>query len=203
MPEKIIGAVYAGGRARRLGGIDKAALEVQGNPLHQMVIPKISDVVDDVILLSSTAPDWLNRHPDVNLVDDYLPTGEPVGPAGGLLAALDYALTSYGPNTKLVTTPIDAPFFPSECLTALVALLESGATASVLSIAGRLQPAFSAWQASELDNVVRFVKEGDLALHVLAKRAGALTLDYDAPEELFLNINTQDDLAQAEALFGN
>ena len=197
MKHPIIGAIFVGGQGRRLGGVDKALLELKGVPLHQIVVPKVSAVVDRLLVLAPSSPAWPSEHDGVEAVEDFMPAGQSIGPAGGLLAALQFAQSSYGDEAIVVTTPVDAPFFPAHILTDLTERLDARTHAAVLSTDRRLQPAFSAWRANQFDHLSRLVAAGDRALHVLAERSGASVLNMKGIGDRFLNINTPDDVAAA------
>ncbi|MGI9413323.1 MAG: NTP transferase domain-containing protein, partial [Hyphomicrobiales bacterium] len=84
----IVGVVLAGGLARRMGGGDKALLELGGRPILAHVIERLQPQVGPMVL---------NANGDPARFDDF---GLPVvpdsvegfaGPLAGVLAGLDYA----------------------------------------------------------------------------------------------------------------
>ena len=108
----VMGCLFAGGAGRRLGGVEKALIEFSGSPLWKRATPRITPMVDQMVVTGPTAPEWSEAVPGLVFVQDFQPNGEPIGPAGGLLAALENCLREKGPESLLLTVPIDAPFFP-------------------------------------------------------------------------------------------
>ena len=140
---------------------------------------------------------------------DYAATGLPVradpvpdfaGPLAGILAALLWAQEIDA--AMLVTTPADAPFFPSD----LVARLRAGEDRAIMSASsgGRLHPVFSLWRAPQ-----DFIAPLRAALEIegLRKVESFITRfphgSVDWPIEThdpFFNINSPIDLAEAERI---
>ena len=50
MKERITGLVLAGGQGRRMGGIDKGLQELEGRPLAQWVLDRLSPQVGSVLI---------------------------------------------------------------------------------------------------------------------------------------------------------
>lgn len=195
----LIGCIFAGGKGRRLGGRDKSQLVLAGVPLWKHVADRVSPMVDRLIVTGPTAPDWVSELSECTFVPDVEPGGEAVGPAGGLLAGLEWGLSESGPDARLLTVPVDAPFFPND----LNSKLEAGLGTALAALAetdARLQPAFGLWSCAVAPVVRKSVEAKDLALHVIARHIGATSVRFEAEEKTFLNINTPEDLAHAEKL---
>ena len=196
---RVIGCIFAGGQGRRLGGRDKSQLVLAGAPLWKRVTDRLSPMVDQLIVTGPTAPDWESRLVGWTFVPDIQLDGKPIGPAGGLLAGLLWGLDQIGPDARLLTVPVDAPFFPDD----LHAKLEAGlgtAPAALAKTDTRLQPAFGLWSCAVAPDVRKSVEAKDFALHVIAQRIGAAGVRFETEGNAFLNINTPEDLARAEKL---
>ncbi|RKQ96207.1 molybdenum cofactor guanylyltransferase [Maricaulis maris] len=180
------GIILAGGQSRRMGGVDKAGLELGGRRLIDHVITRLTPQVDTVLI---AGPDdygsGLATLPD--------PEDGPVGPAAGLLAAARHVIAVGATDPALVTVPVDTPFLATDlvhrlCADPLPAVAQSG---------GRLQPAFSAWRPDTLLALLADLPPGSgPALAALADAAAAHRVDF-AVGDAFLNINTVTDLEQA------
>ncbi|MCI4646381.1 MAG: NTP transferase domain-containing protein [Hyphomonadaceae bacterium] len=195
----VIGCVFAGGKGRRLGGRDKAQLMLDGVPLWQRVIHRLESMVDQLIVTGPTRPDWALEGSRYRFVADIQVNGEPVGPAGGLLAALEWGLDQAGPETRVLTVPVDAPFYPVDLYAGLAAG-QGAAPVALVEAGARLQPAFGLWSCAVAQDVRKYVEDGNFALHAIARQTGAATVRFDVKDEAFLNINTPEDLARAESL---
>ncbi|MEQ3648277.1 NTP transferase domain-containing protein [Hyphomonas sp.] len=197
----VMGCLFAGGAGRRLGGMDKALIELSGSPLWRRATHRIAPMVDQMVVTGRTAPGWRKAVPGLVFVPDFQPNGGPIGPAGGLLAALEHGLLQNGPESFLLTVPIDAPFFPVELFEQLSAGRGS-ARAVLVETEFRLQPTFGLWSCALAPDVHACVEQGKFALHAIADHVGAAKVRFQAEEEAFLNINTPEDLQRAEVRAG-
>lgn len=198
----VLGCILAGGKGRRLGGQDKAVLTLDGLPLWKHVSDRLKPMVSQLIVTASSPPAWLVGDSLFEFVTDVRPDGEAIGPAGGLLAALEWGLAKAGSNATVLTAPVDAPFFPEDLYSRLSAGLESRQV-SLAQTASRLQPAFGLWSCRVAPHVRKCIEDKDFAMHVIAQRIGASFVLFDAEDHAFHNINTRDDLARAESWVAN
>ena len=142
------GVILAGGRARRMGGRDKALAPLGGRPLLQHVIDRIDPQVAELALSVERQTPAYDRFNLPQLTD---PAPGHRGPLGGLLAALRY----FSPRHEwLLLVPCDAPFLPPD----LGAVLHESARAAAVDCAmvrfdGELQPTFSLWHRGLLPEV--------------------------------------------------
>ena len=191
-----LGVILAGGRATRMGGGDKGLLRLGGRSLLDRVIDRLSPQVADLAL---------NANGDAAR---FAATGLPVladsvdgfaGPLAGVLAGLDWA-AACGADT-VVTAAADTPFFPADLVPRLQLAADGMATPLALAASadGR-HPTFGLWPVALRDDL-RAALEGGLRKVVLwTDRHGAGTALFPgADPDPFFNVNTPDDLAQAEA----
>src|SRR2546429_1389986 len=71
--------IFAGGRATRLGGVNKALLDVGGASIVERILASLGPLVDERVLLANDAT--LAEQPDVRLIFD-------PSPHAGVLPAL-------------------------------------------------------------------------------------------------------------------
>jgi len=196
------GVILAGGRATRMGGGDKGLRAVAGQRLIDRVIARLAP---------QCAPLALNANGDPSRLEAFglpvLPDGLPdhPGPLAGVLAGLDWA-AGLGAGA-IVTVAADTPFFPPD----LAARLAAAAGPAGLALAaspdatGRLQrhPTFGLWPVA-LRADLRAALEGGLRKIVLWTDAhGAGTAAFDAdPYDPFFNVNTPEDIIEAERIAG-
>lgn len=105
---KLLGAIIAGGKARRFGR-DKAAEPVGGMAMIDHVIAALEPQVDALVLCG-------RRWRDLPVLDDT--PGGTIGPLGGLNAALHYALT-HGYDGVLCA-PVDVLPLPADLAAQLI-----------------------------------------------------------------------------------
>ncbi|MBV6635134.1 molybdenum cofactor guanylyltransferase MobA [Mameliella sp. AT18] len=204
-----VGVILAGGLASRMGGGDKALLSLGGQTLLSRVIDRLAPQVAALALNANGDP---ARFAETGLpvVADSI-DGFP-GPLAGVLAGLDWA-AEQGADT-LVSVAADTPFFPCDLVPRLLLASEGQDHPLVLaatkgeaetrskSRSGLIRhPTFGLWPVALRDDL-RAALEGGLKKVVLwtEKHGGREALFPSTPFDPFFNVNTPEDLAQAEAL---
>jgi molybdenum cofactor guanylyltransferase len=183
-------AILAGGEGTRIGG-RKPLLRLSGERLIDHALRQAARWSDAVAVAvrdpAQVAP------VDVPIIID-----EPdiPGPLAGLVSALRFGADTG--RELLLTIPADMPFLPGNLLDRLIA--EIGDTAaSLASSGGHLHPVCGLWRTSALDQLGRYLGGERRSLKGFAALVGSHTVDWAATLfDPFLNINTADDLAQAE-----
>lgn len=176
--------ILAGGEARRMGGGDKVLTPLAGRPMLAHILDRLAGQVGRIAVSANGDP---ARFAGFGL--DVLSDEEAgQGPLAGVLAAMDWARGSH-----VLTVPGDAPFLPHD----LVARLEGGGLALAASPSG-LHPTFGLWPLALAPELRGALLEGQRQVRRFAEQNGARIVAFpdDAP---FLNVNTPEDLAEAEA----
>ncbi len=201
------GFVLAGGKSSRMGE-DKALLRVCGRPMVEIAVEKLREFCAEVGIagnrddLAEFAP--VVREARLNQ-----------GPAAGIEAGLLVATQPW-----VMFIPVDVPLVPVGLLHRWCEeTLRVGKCVSYLGMGGRMQPAFCLLQRDRLAAFTRVLNGGERRLEVLLNRSadadGYASWVYDehelygriedrAPREetlerWFLNVNTPQDLVEAEA----
>jgi molybdopterin-guanine dinucleotide biosynthesis protein A len=187
---RIAAVILAGGRGERLGGVNKALLEVGGRRLVDRAIAAIAGC--DPIFLAVGAGDLVvpgtRAVPDLDT--DY------AGPLAGVAAAID----ALGGNDAelLLSLAVDTPFFPCDFVARALPLLTDADTV-IGAYAAQGYPTNALWRLSPLRDLPQRLREST-APHSLKRVAATLRsarLDYAALAERdpFANANTPEDLA--------
>ena len=197
-----LGVILAGGQARRMGGGDKGLLMLDGQSLLSRVSARLSPQVSGLALNANGDP---ARFSDYNLpiladsVADY------PGPLAGVLAGLDWA-AEQGAET-IVTAAADTPFFPKTLVPRLIEASVGMAHPLVLATTpdverGRIRhPTFGLWPVALRDDLRAALGEGLRKVVMWTIRHdGREALFSEDQTDLFFNVNTHDDLAQARDL---
>tara|TARA_R100001086_G_scaffold248217_2_gene184526 strand:- start:463 stop:1083 length:621 start_codon:yes stop_codon:yes gene_type:complete len=194
-----LGVLLAGGKGRRMGGVDKGALMLGDQRLADIAINKLRPLSRQLAVSANAAPDWMPEY--AQLIEDRLDSeGASVGPAGGIIAALEATQSGYGEGGLMGTMPLDAPFVPVDLF---ARLLEAMGDADVILARhqDRLQPVFGIWRARVAGKARQIVfGQGQHSLHGLTKALSMRTLDLDLGDEAFVNINTAEDLNRARTI---
>jgi molybdenum cofactor guanylyltransferase len=190
---RIIGVILAGGQARRMGGRDKAFLPLAGRPLIAHVLDRLDPQVDRV-LISANGDGSRFAALGCPVVADAVPRG----PLSGVLAALNVAAGMGA--THVVSTPCDTPFLPGDLVPQLVlAALSAAEGLAVAATADGDQPTTALWPVGILPDLAVFLQSGDAKVTRFAFAHEAARANF--PDgRAFMNLNTPEDLAAAEAL---
>src|ERR1035437_2184856 len=106
-----LGLVLAGGLARRMGGGDKARIEIGGVSILDRVLACLSAQCSGIIINANGDPE---RFADTGLtvVPDNVPGF--AGPLAGILAGLDWLAAQENGIEWLLSVPGDCPFLPDD-----------------------------------------------------------------------------------------
>jgi molybdopterin-guanine dinucleotide biosynthesis protein A len=184
--------ILAGGQSRRMGE-DKAFLEIGGRLLIDQAMRRLKVFDCDIFLVGPKAK--FNAFGRI-LEDHYANAGP--------LAGIHSALTRSESIFNLIT-PVDMPLLTSPFLEALVEkALASDAEVVITKTADGLQPLCGVYRKT-------FFKTADTALKQKKYKIDAAVMSspyelFDAqaagfPGELFLNVNTPEDLKTAERYY--
>ncbi len=198
---EIAGVILAGGRARRMGGGDKGLRLLGDRPLLAHVIDRLRPQVARLALNANGDP---ARFPALGL--PVLPDAPPVdaGPLAGVLAGMDWA-AGQG-FAFVVTAACDTPFFPAtlaaDLATARTALGAPIAVAATCDEGGHTtpHPTFGLWSTALRDDLRAALDAGLRRMQDWTARHPCAHAIYPNAGAPFLNVNTPDDLAAAEAL---
>ncbi len=125
------------------------------------------------------------------------------GPLAGILAGLDWA-AAHRPNAQwILSAPGDCPFLPRDLVARLrQAVSVEGAELAVAASQGRSHPVIGLWKVTLRDALREaLVVEGLRKVQGWTERHRVATVAWPAePLDPFFNINTIEDLAEAERL---
>jgi molybdopterin-guanine dinucleotide biosynthesis protein A len=174
---RILGLVLAGGQSRRMG-TDKALLQLSGETLLARALRLLRPQVEG-LAISANMP-ITAEYP---VLADEVPDQ---GPLGGVLAGLVHA-KGQG-FTHVVTVAVDTPFFPAD----LAARLAANGQRVVV----RGHPVFALWPVALENDLRQALADGERKLFNVMARLHFTELAL--PDAAFFNVNTRDDLAEAE-----
>jgi molybdopterin-guanine dinucleotide biosynthesis protein A len=167
---KLLGAILAGGQARRFGS-DKAQALYQGARLIDRVAAALAAQCQSVIVCGRAEPGF-------TCIPDWPETG--LGPLGGLAAALRHA--GAGGFTHVLSAGVDVPDLPHDLAATL-----AGEGAAIFES----QPVVGLWPVSDWPALEAFLRGGGRSLYRCADHIGARRVELAAP---LMNINRPEDL---------
>ncbi|MCA0922562.1 molybdenum cofactor guanylyltransferase MobA [Pseudooceanicola nanhaiensis] len=206
-----LGVILAGGLATRMGGGDKALLEVGGESLLRRIVARLEPQVEAIALNANGDParfDALGLPVVADSIAGF------AGPLAGVLAGLDWAAEQGAES--IVTVAGDTPFFPCDLVPRLLLAAEGAAHplalaatprsgAEVLKSGGgkrvNRHPTFGLWPVALRDDLRAALQDGLRKVIVWTDGHGAGEALFPAePFDPFFNVNTPEDLAHAETL---
>ena len=187
----IAGLILAGGRATRMGGRNKAEIELAGETLLARTVARARPQVGRLLLNANRDPAQFATY-GLPVLPDMI--GDHWGPLAGVLAGLDYLAKTWPQIGWLASFPTDSPFFPTDLVHRLSEAV-SGHQIAMATGNGQPQPVFSLWPVSIAGELRAGLQGGVRKVEDFARRYRLATVDW--PGDAFFNINTPDDLHQA------
>lgn len=191
-------AIFAGGRATRLGGVNKALLEVGGRPIVHRILSRLGPLSDDRLILANDRS--LDSLAGARLVLDE-------EPHAGVLPALANGLRAAHGDLCLVVA-CDMPFLSRPVFEYLLSLQRAEAADVVIPRAGTyLEPMHAVYRRQTvLGAIEQALARGEqrMVSYFPAVRVREVSeaelrpLDPDL--RTFLNVNTPEELAEARRL---
>ena len=188
--EESTGLVLAGGRASRMGEIDKGLQPFHGYPLVIHVLTRLAPQVGTMLINA-------NRHREIYESLGHRVVGDVVegyaGPLAGLHAGLAACETDY-----LVAAPCDAPFLPRDLVTRLgQAFIDDTIDVAFAATNAGRHPVFCMMRRSIAPSLLEFIQEGGRSVNTWVDRMDGIAVSFEHETD-FRNLNTLDELRDAE-----
>lgn len=194
-----IGLIVAGGLARRMGGGDKALKPLAGRPILAHVVDRLRGQCDGLLLNANGDPARLAGF-GLPVVADTVP--DFAGPLAGILAGLDWAAAHRPQTGWLLSVAADTPFIPDDLAARLHHVrVATGAPLACAASAGRQHHAIGLWPVALREDLRAALAAGERRLGRWTQGHGVAVAEWPAePIDPFFNVNTPEDLAEAERL---
>jgi molybdopterin-guanine dinucleotide biosynthesis protein A len=190
--------IFAGGRATRLGGTNKALLEVGGVPIIERILSALEPLVDERVVL--TNDDSLSARPQVRLIFD-------PEPHAGVLPALATGLAAATGETCLAVA-CDMPFVSRALFERLLEIqVAEDADVVIPRTADYLEPMHAVYRRGPvLTAISEALARGERRM--ISYFSSVRVIEVDEPDwrplepsgRAFFNVNTPEDLAEAQRL---
>lgn len=187
----ITGIVLAGGRARRMGGVDKGLIPLCGRTMIEHVLDTLRGQVGKVIINA-------NRN-----TDTYADMGYPVvtdrddsysGPLAGMSSGLHAAATPY-----CLTVPCDSPLLGGDVARRLhEALEDAGAGIAVAHDGERAHPVVNLMETGLAASIDGFLNAGERNIDRWFDQHRWVHADFSDRPEYFINVNTEEERVAVE-----
>ena len=204
---EVTGVLLAGGRSSRMGGREKALLDIGDKPMLLHVLTRLRPQVGRIVINANGDPARFSGHclpvvPDS--VEGY------AGPLAGLHAGIEWAKAET-PNAEFIATvPVDCPFMPLDLVARLkAALIAKEAPCAIAASSGERHPVVGLWRVQLAGALAKSLEENVRALHRFADAQGCAVADFGPVDiggahiDPFFNVNAPADLEKARALFAS
>lgn len=195
---KTVGAIIAGGRSSRMGGREKAFLELASKPVILHVIEQFEPQVDQLVINANGDASRFSEF-GLDVIPDVLTSL--TTPLVGLHAALRFAKSVDA--DALITVPSDTPFLPFDLAARLLEnIADSGA--AIAASGGQEHYIIGAWKTELLDDLENAIAKDNLfRVKDWAHRSSAHCVIWPVePYDPFFNVNMPEDLRIADHILG-
>jgi molybdopterin-guanine dinucleotide biosynthesis protein A len=189
--------IQAGGESRRMGS-DKALIPFLGQPLIVRIIDRVASLGDEVIVVTNRMADY--EFLGLPLVSDFFPGR---GALGGLFTALKAAN-----HPKVVVAACDMPFINRDLLSHQINILKDSCSDAVIPKTDfGVEPFHSVYHRDPcIPKIEAAIHAGSWRVDAWFKEANIHflpleeTRDFDPLQIAFKNLNTPEDVNEAEDL---
>lgn len=186
----ITAVILSGGQATRMGGQDKGLILFKNKPLISYVANIINENVNSILVSANKNLDLYQKFGTV--IRDDLSGFQ--GPLAGVSKAMHVANTPY-----LLVLPCDGPFVNSLLVKRLAqSMQQHEVNACVASNGDKIHPTYSLINIALKDNLDKFLQSGGRKFGLWLKNNNALKVDFSDQPDIFINLNSPQDFADAD-----
>ena len=189
--EHVAAVILAGGGGRRLGGADKALVQVAGQPLLQHVTVRLAAQVRTIVLSANGDPARFAGFGLPVVADSMLDCG----PLAGIAAAAAQLAAGDRPPAYLLSIPVDTPLLPAGLAERLLAAAaKAGGRPAVAASGGRVHWTVALWPLADALHLTDAIdRQGLRRVQAALEQAGAVSVPFPEPTA-FLNVNRAEDI---------
>jgi len=183
-----IGAILAGGLARRMGG-SKATVRLQGKPLISYPLEAMQAVLEEVAVIAKRDTEL----PSLPGVEVWVEPPSLYHPLLGVVRALELA-----GGRPVLACAADLPFVTPRLVGQLAHADPGDARAAIACQGGQTQPLLGCYEPAAVGALNEAARRGE-AIREAVAALEPLLVQVGDPDALF-NVNSPEDLSRAEAI---
>ncbi len=183
--------ILSGGKSSRMDGNDKGLIDFYGKSVLSRIIDLASNFSSDIFIVANNNLEKYNEiHPYVytDILDGFQ------GPLSGIYTAM-----SKCKNKNLIILPCDGPFIEKDYFEILTNY-QCQKAIQVVKTGDRLQPVYARIDVSLLENLEIFLQSGERKIDKWYNACEFDEICFDENTEMFLNINSKDDIKKNKQL---
>lgn len=183
--------ILAGGENRRMKGVDKSGLVIDGKPILERIIQVLSGIFSEVLIVTNGKRGYSFK--GVKVEEDLI---KGAGPLGGIYTGLSYMRSEAG-----FFVACDMPFLHSGLICHLLRFFDrSGYDAVVPVKDGHIEPLHAIYKKSLEKEILSFLSERKEVCSIkdFLENANVCFLDLEGVpgvEKAFKNMNTPEDMS--------
>lgn len=184
--ENVSGVILAGGKARRMGGIDKGLIEVNGQAMIKYVLDVFKPQVYEIFINANRNRIEYGKFSHT-VISDQLENFQ--GPLAGIAASMAVTKTKY-----LCTCPCDGPLIANNLVSRLFsAFKDKDVEIAVAHDGKRIQPVYALLDCSLQNSLLEYLKSGERKIDRWYAKHTYKEVDFSDKQDCFININTPED----------
>lgn len=187
---QISAVILSGGRATRLGGVDKGLELLGGEPLVSHILVRLKPQIGHIWLnINRSFAEYHARYPDIPTYADDLADFQ--GPLSGMLSGFRQIQSDY-----LLFVPCDSPFLPDNLVQKLTTALRiNHANIAYAHDGERPHPTFALIHRAILPALEAYLAAGERRLLQFFQSQKCVAVDFSEQPHAFRNLNTPDEFA--------
>jgi molybdopterin-guanine dinucleotide biosynthesis protein A len=202
----VTGVILAGGLSRRMGGGDKALLDLGGATMLGCIVDRLRPQVDALVINANGDPSRFAAFGLPVVADE---TSDYAGPLAGVLAGMRWSLAHAPSARHIATVSSDAPFLPMDLVIRLSSEIADRPGAIALARSGGgPHPVIGLWPVALADDLQAWLAAGTRKVLAWVDRHTSAQVVFTEIEiggrkvDPFFNANTPEELAVVRALIG-
>lgn len=194
---KIHAVILAGGKARRMNGVEKGLQILNQQPLIAHILqclqPQLDSVGGKIFLnINRSFEQYQQQFPNIAFYQDEIPDFQ--GALSGMLSGLRTIESDY-----LLFVPCDSPFLPTQLLQKLlIALQINQADIAYAHDSERAHPTFALVHRTIAQDLADYLQTGERRLYQFFRQQKSIAVDFSNQKSAFRNFNTLEELAEAK-----
>ena len=195
--------ILAGGKGRRMGGKEKALVNLLDRPLISYMLEKISGKVAPIALNVNTNLKEFKKF-GYKMLED--PIKGHLGPLVGILASLNWAKNL--DQKWVLTLPCDTPFLPKNLIEALIDAKNKNPNIDLVVVksGGFRHPVIALWKTSNNIKLENAIEDGIRKIDIFTSQLKIKHVNFDnlirSKFDPFTNLNSPKDLIIAMQVLG-
>ena len=192
----ILGIILAGGKSSRFGE-DKSIAKLGDKTLLDHTINKIEKEFTEILVISNNK-EFNFKNNNIHVVEDCI-EGQ-LGPLVGILTAMKWVKKNNKNYKWIASFPCDTPFFDMKFISELkIKIKETSKKLIFLNSDKKRHNIFGLWSVDLIETLEEDIKNGLRKVEIWADKIGYENININTKEfDMFLNINTKEDLKKAK-----